>query len=250
MTRFQITVLAALVGCLAGLFLKNPLIVFLAAALFVIAFGLGIIFPQMKFFGPFICEGKPGSRAVALTFDDGPDPGSTVPLLDLLRERNVPAAFFCIGQRIDAHPEVVSRIVKEGHLIENHSYSHSNFTNLFTVPRLRRELERTHAAIQKAGGLKPTCFRPPMGLSNPVIFQAARTLGLRVVGWTARGLDTRVMDTNRVVERIIRRVKPGAIILLHDGNIPAERLVLTVKTLLDRVQGLGYEVVRLDRLLS
>lgn len=249
MTRFHIVVLIALCGCVAGLLLKSTVVVTCMAIIFAITFGLGITFPQMKFFGSYVCEGSPDRQAVAITFDDGPDPKSTIPLLDLLRERKVPAAFFCIGKRIDAHPEVAARIVTDGHLIENHSYSHSYWTNLFTARRLRDEIERTHAAIQRAAGTKPRCFRPPLGLSNPLIFEVAHALGLRLVGWSARGLDTQTNDANRVVNRIINRLKPGAIILLHDGNIPADQLVLTVKTLLDRVQELGYEVVRLDRLL-
>jgi peptidoglycan/xylan/chitin deacetylase (PgdA/CDA1 family) len=193
--------------------------------------------------------GRTNARQIALTFDDGPDPRSTPLLLDLLGQSNVKAAFFCIGKSVAAHPELVARIAREGHLVENHSFSHSNATNFFTVTRLREELSRTQSVIETATGAKPSCFRPPMGLSNPRIFKAAGNLGLRVVGWSARGLDTRITDPARVVNRIVRCLRPGAIILLHDGNIPPERLLLTVKTLLDRVQTLGYEVVRLDRLL-
>jgi peptidoglycan/xylan/chitin deacetylase (PgdA/CDA1 family) len=164
MTRFQIALLLALLGSLASLLLKSVLVSVFVAAVFVVVFALGITFPQMRFFGPYVCNGKPDHRAVALTFDDGPDPRSTLPLLDLLSERKIPAAFFCIGERVDAHPDMAARIVKEGHLLENHSYSHSYVTNLFTARRLRDELERTHGAIQKAGGAKPSCFRPPLGL--------------------------------------------------------------------------------------
>jgi peptidoglycan/xylan/chitin deacetylase (PgdA/CDA1 family) len=89
-----------------------------------------------------------------------------------------------------------------------------------------------------------------MGLSNPRIFQVARALGLTVIGWSARGLDTRITEPARIVARIERRLKPGAIILLHDGNIPAERLLATVKLLLDRLRALGYDVARLDRMLT
>ena len=89
-----------------------------------------------------------------------------------------------------------------------------------------------------------------MGLSNPRVFRAARELGLTVIGWTARGLDTRLTDPERIVARIVRRLKPGAIVLLHDGNIPASRLVATVKLLLDSLRERGYEVVRLDRMLK
>src|SRR3954468_14802802 len=191
---------------------------------------LGVFLPQLRFFGPYVCRGQVegGEPVVALTFDDGPDPGSTPALLDLLREAGVEAAFFCIGARAAAHPDLTARIAREGHLVENHSYHHSHLTNFFSERRLRTELERTQVALERLVGVAPTCFRPPMGLSNPRVFRAARAAGLKVVGWTARGFDTRVVEPERIVKRIVRAMEPGAILLLHDGNIPAERLVLTV----------------------
>jgi peptidoglycan/xylan/chitin deacetylase (PgdA/CDA1 family) len=187
---------------------------------------------------------------VALTFDDGPDERSTPALLDLLREAGVEAVFFCIGNRVESHPDLAARIVGAGHLMANHTYTHSKTTNLFSLGRLQKELARTQSIIHQATGTAPRWFRPPMGSSNPRVFRVAGSLGLRVVGWSARGLDTIIIQPDRIVARIERRLKPGAIILLHDGNIPAERLVVTVKMLLDRLRALGYEVVRLDKLLA
>jgi len=249
LSRFHAILLIALGLCAVAWWMKSIVVLVVVAALFLVIVGLGVAIPQMRLFGPFLCRGKEDRRCVALTFDDGPDPRSTVPLLDLLRQSNVHAAFFCIGKRVAAHPELAARIAGEGHLLQNHSYSHSNATNFFTLARLREELNQTQAVIQKSSGTTPGCFRPPMGLSNPRVFRAAQELGLKVVGWTARGLDTRIKDPDRIVNRIVRGLKPGAIVLLHDGNIPPERLLLTVKTLLDRLKGLGYEVVRLDRML-
>jgi len=212
--------------------------------------GVGVAVPQFRFFGPFVCRGDgERERAVALTFDDGPDPASTPALLDLLREARVQAAFFCIGERVAAHPELTARIAREGHLVENHSYHHSHLTNFFGVARLRGELERTQAVIARATGVAPTCFRPPMGLSNPRVFRAARAVGMRVVGWTARGFDTRAVDPERIVKRIVRGLAPGGVILLHDGNIAPERLVSTVEKLLTELAAQGYRLARLDRVL-
>jgi peptidoglycan/xylan/chitin deacetylase (PgdA/CDA1 family) len=221
-----------------------------AVLLLIAAIGLGVAFPQLSFFGPFVCCGSRAAKCVAITFDDGPDDRSTPALLELLRERGVQAAFFGVGKRVAAHPAIAARIVREGHLLENHSYTHSNATNFFSVTRLHSDLSQAQDAIRQATGVTPTCFRPPMGLSNPRIFRAAREAGLKVIGWSARGLDTKVADSEEVVSRICRRVQPGAIILLHDGNIPAARLVTTVKTLLDRLRALDYEIVRLDHLLN
>lgn len=250
LTRFHLLALNTLFLCGAALMLKSVALFVAVLIVYVVLLGLGVTFPQMKLFGPFVCKGKGDRREVSLTFDDGPDPRSTPPLLDLLRDTKVQAAFFCVGKRVAAEPQLAARIAAEGHLLGNHSYSHSNLTNFFTVARLRDELARTQAVIQESAGATPRWFRPPMGLSNPRIFKAAHLLGLQVVGWMARGLDTRTKNPQTVVNRIVRRLKPGAIILLHDGDVPSDRLVITVKTLLDRVRALGYEVVRLDHLLS
>jgi peptidoglycan-N-acetylglucosamine deacetylase len=249
-TRYHVVVaIALIIGTLA--LMGKSIALGIGGVIFLLSsIGLGVAFPQLSLFGPFVCRGSSDRKRVALTFDDGPDERSTPALLELLRQRGLQAAFFGVGKRVAAHPEIAARIVREGHLLENHSFAHSNATNFFSVPRLRTELNQAQEAIRQATGIAPTCFRPPMGLSNPRIFRAAREAGLKVIGWSARGLDTKLTDSEEVVSRICRRVEPGAIILLHDGNIPADRLLTTVKTLLDRLSTLDYEVVRLDHLLN
>ncbi|HTA95091.1 MAG TPA: polysaccharide deacetylase family protein, partial [Verrucomicrobiae bacterium] len=217
---------------------------------FLIIVGLGVAFPQMSFFGKFICRGNNLKKCVALTFDDGPDANSTPQLLDLLKEAKVEAVFFCIGKKVAANSELSARIVREGHLLQNHSYAHSHFTNFFPIARLRAELARTQNVIEKATGIVPQFFRPPMGLSNPRIFRAAREFDLKVVGWTIRSLDTIMTDPEKIVARIAWRLEPGAIILLHDGDIPAACLLPTVKLLLATLRECGYDVMRLDKILK
>jgi peptidoglycan/xylan/chitin deacetylase (PgdA/CDA1 family) len=250
MTRFHfIAVLAALCGAMA-LWWHNFILFGVVIFALLIVLGLGVAIPQLKLFGPFICRGSNARRAVALTFDDGPDPRSTPRLLELLREANIKAAFFCIGKRVEANPELAAQIAREGHLLENHTYSHSNFTNFFSVARLRAELGRTQEIIAKTSGCSPAYFRPPVGLSNPRIFRAAHSLKMQVVGWTIRSLDTVIADPKKILARVMRGLCPGAIILLHDGNIPAEKIEITVKSLLDTLSHAGYEIVRLDELLK
>lgn len=250
MTRFQIMAVIALPLGAAALVLGQPVLGAAAIGALLVVTGLGVVFPQLSLFGPFVCRGNRSRRWVALTFDDGPDARSTPALLELLREERVTVAFFCVGKNVQAERELAARIVSEGHLLENHSFAHSNLTNFFGVARLKSELARTQSAIHAAAGVTPKFFRPPMGLSNPRIFAAARQHGLQVIGWSARGLDTQIDDPERIVRRIMRRVGPGGIILLHDGNIPAARLVLTVKLLLASLRAGGYEVVRLDKLIE
>jgi len=250
MTRYHMAaMMAALLGTLA-LGFGHVVIFGVVVLALLILIGLGAAIPQMRFFGPFVCRGANSRRCVALTFDDGPDERSTPALLEVLREAGVQVTFFCVGHRVVMHPELAARIVREGHLLENHSYAHSKLANIYSVSRLQAELARTQAVIKQATGVAPRWFRPPIGLSNPRVFHVARLLELTVVGWTAGGLDTKLTEPDRIVARIARRLEPGAIILLHDGNIPAERLVATVKMLLDRLRALDYEVVRLDRILT
>ena len=250
MSRFhKVLISAVLLGSLAAIAGKIILLVAIIST-FVMLTGFGVAFPRMSYFGAFICRGDASRRSVALTFDDGPDARSTPALLDVLREAKVPATFFCIGKKVAAEPELTARISREGHLLGNHTFNHSHATNFFTVARLKDEMLRTQKVIQDAGGMAPKFFRPPVGLSNPRIFRAAAALGLKVIGWSVRSLDTRITDPERIVQRILRRLEPGGIILLHDGNIPAARLVATVKLLLAKLQERDYAVVRLDELLK
>jgi len=250
MTRFHVIAMLAVLSGALVLALGNPTAAIGVLILAMVIAGFGVALPQLRLFGPFVCRGDGSRRCVALTFDDGPDPRSTPALLDLLRDERVPATFFCIGRNVTAHPEMAARIVREGHLLANHTYSHSNATNFFGFEKLVEEMTRTQSAIRDAAGVTPAFFRPPMGLSNPRVFKAATAVGLKVIGWTARGFDTQCRTPHRIVRRILRGVEPGAIILLHDGKIPADRLLATVKLLLAKLRERGYECVRLDTILT
>ncbi|MCO5051370.1 MAG: polysaccharide deacetylase family protein [Verrucomicrobiae bacterium] len=250
MTRFQCVALAA--GLLSALVLWLGSWTWLVVIwiIFFLLMGVGVARPQWRYFGPFICAGNPQRKQVALTFDDGPDPQSTPRLLEALQQHEIEAAFFAVGRKVVAAPALANQILRAGHLLENHSFAHSYATNLFPKRRLTADLEAAQRAIEKHTGTTPRYFRPPVGLSNPNTFRVAKALRLQVIGWSIRSLDTRQSDPNRIVRRVVRRLKPGAIILLHDGGIPADQLVATVKLLLAKLREQGYEVVRLDRMLA
>lgn len=250
LTRFHISILVAAILIVAALVTASGWVLYFTLVAFFVAMGLGIVVPQLRFFGPYVCRGDPAKRLVALTFDDGPDPRSTPALLKVLREHVVEAAFFVVGKKVEAEPELANDILRDRHLLENHSYRHSYATNFYLGARLTAEVIRAQRAIERHTGTAPRFFRPPLGLSNPFTFRVAKALGLKVIGWDIRSLDTRITDPARVVRRIERGLRPGAIILLHDGNIPSERLVATVELLLARLRQLGYEVARLDRMLN
>jgi peptidoglycan/xylan/chitin deacetylase (PgdA/CDA1 family) len=250
MSRFHLTLIVALLLAVGAISLGSLFLFVAAMVALLFLIGLGVAIPQMNFFGTFICRGDNSQRRVALTFDDGPDARSTPMLLDVLRDEKIEATFFCTGKNVEANRELTARIFRDGHLLGNHTFNHSNFANFFTKARLRNELAETQTAIQSATGVVPKWFRPPMGLSNPRTFRVAQAQRLKVIGWSVRGFDTVTADPQKIVARIVWRLESGAIILLHDGNIPADRLVLTVKLLLVNLRERGYEVVRLDKILK
>ncbi|MCX7805862.1 MAG: polysaccharide deacetylase family protein, partial [Planctomycetota bacterium] len=167
MTRFHIATLAAAAASLTALLLPDGATrAFAVGAVWMCFAGvtaLGVAFPSLQFFGPVATRGSGDRPVVALTFDDGPDPYATPELLDLLKREGVRAAFFFVGERVDAHPEIAARAFAEGHLLCNHSYRHSNATNLFGSGRLEEDLRKTQDAIARAAGAVPAYFRPPMG---------------------------------------------------------------------------------------
>lgn len=254
LTRFQWilggTVLAAslIVACCRGT--TCLVLLSLLFSLAGLGIGLGVSFPQWQMFGPSRCRVRTREKVVALTFDDGPDPETTPALLTLLAQRGVRATFFCVGDRVARHPEIARRIACEGHRVENHSHRHSPWTNLFSVDRLREDVSRAQAEMERVTGRAPRFFRPPMGLTNQRVFRVAKELGLEVAGYSARGLDQRTTSAERVLARILRRVRPGAIVLLHDGGVPPARLLAVVTMLIDNLEAEGYQCRRLDELIS
>ena len=123
------------------------------------------------------CRARRAGRRVALTFDDGPDPQRTPAVLDLLARQGVRATFFVVGARAEAHPELVRRMATEGHVVGNHSYTHSWRFPLRSLGRTMEELCRTGEVLHRITGRQPRLFRPPFGVTNPTIAQAVRRLG-------------------------------------------------------------------------
>jgi len=254
LTRYRLMLIATAVGAAAiCLFSRGAeRWGWLAAlwTLFGLCVGLGVSFPQWQMFGDNFCRARTRAKLVALTFDDGPDPANTPALLALLAERNVPATFFVIGERAARQPELIEQMVAAGHEVENHTFHHHALTNLFSVQRLREELRQAQSEIQQLARRAPLFFRSPAGLTNPRIFRVTGEMGLAVAGYTARGLDRRDDAPARIAGRLLGRLRPGAIFLLHDAGVPRERLLAVVTLVLDHVHAAGYRCVRLDELKS
>jgi peptidoglycan/xylan/chitin deacetylase (PgdA/CDA1 family) len=186
---------------------------------------------------------------VALTFDDGPDPRATPELLELLKREQIPAAFFCIGENVAAHPEIAARIAADGHLLANHSFTHPWYISLLKRAELKGQMDRTQSAIETAAGSRPKYFRPPSGMTGPNFAKALRETGLTLVGWDVRSLDT-ITTAKKSVARILRQAADGSIIVMHDGGATPARLVEIVSSAVKELRSRGYGFERMDRLIE
>lgn len=185
-------------------------------------------------------------KIIALTFDDGPSE-NTLLVLDLLKKYDVKAAFFCIGKNIEKYPEIVQRTIAEGHIVGNHSYSHSHFFDFFRKKELIEELKKTDALLEKYTVKKINLFRPPYGVTNPSIRRALAVSKHQVIGWNIRSLDGAVKDEKVLYDRIVKRVAPGGIVLLHDTS---QHSMNVLEQLLQFLQKNNYTVVSLEQLLN
>ena len=177
--------------------------------------------------------------AVFLTFDDGPDPTWTPQVLDLLRANGVQATFCVIGRYAAAHPDLVRRIVAEGHALCNHTQNHPRLDTM-SAAGVEAEINAASAAIESAAGVRPTVFRAPYGRTTPTVFGTVARLGLRYLGWTVDPSDYTRPGTTVIASRVAQAVRPGAIVLLHDGGGDRSQTVAAVAQLIGGLKSAGY----------
>jgi peptidoglycan-N-acetylglucosamine deacetylase len=204
-------------------------------------------FIQSGFHMKALCKGVTSEKIVSITFDDGPDIEYTHKILDVMKEAGITATFFCIGRKIEGNEELIKRMDQEGHLIGTHSYSHSNWFDLFSSRRMKREFNLSEEKIKQIIGKRPLLFRPPYGVINPMVKRALRGTGYHVIGFSNRALDTVVKKEAKILSRIIRSLKPGDIVLLHDT---IQQNINVLKSFLEWSKQNGYRVLPLDQLLK
>jgi len=155
---------------------------------------------------------------IALTMDDGPDPLVTPQVLEILDRHGAHATFFCIGEKAARYPDLCREIVRRGHAVENHGQHHHHTFSLLGPRGYLRELQAAQDTLGRITGQRPVFFRAPAGLRNPFLDPVLARLGLTLTSWSARGFDTRIGDAGRVRNALLRKLRAGAILLLHDGN--------------------------------
>jgi peptidoglycan/xylan/chitin deacetylase (PgdA/CDA1 family) len=205
--------------------------------------------PSSQLFGPALVRGPKEGRGVALTFDDGPTSPFTEQILGILRERSIIATFFVCGRNAERFPEVIRQIHAEGHSIGNHTYSHP-YLYFQGRRKIAEEIDRTQDLIEKLTGHRPTLFRPPYGARWFGLYPVLRERGLQVVQWSDTGYDWQ-NKADAIVTATLRRLRPGSVILLHDGvkvaapGTPADRFqtVQALPAILDGAVGAGFTFV-------
>lgn len=186
-----------------------------------------------------LVRGDEHLKEIALTFDDGPHPPFTERLLDLLKQLDVRATFFVVGRKVDAAPEILARMVAEKHDVANHTYHH---VNLKTLPYglVENEIRLDNDAIRRACGKEPVFFRPPGGQRNGEVVEIARRLGMSTLLWTDDPADYANPGADIIEEKLLQHVRPGAVILLHDG---VEQTYQMLPDLVAKLRQQGYKFV-------
>ena len=221
----------------------------LGAAVYLTAFR-----PRSQVFGSFPYAAQTAEKVVALSFDDGPNEPYTSRLLDTLDTYNVKATFFQVGRCAQRFPSTTRRVVQSGHVLGNHSYSHS-FTSYLKQPRQEIEISRSQEVFYSITGLTPVLYRPPWLCHWPWVLSSLRQHELRVVSGTfAHPLEIMQPPAAKLAESAARLTRPGTILIFHDGQEarggPREQSVAAIGPLIDRLADRGYRFTAVDQLLG
>lgn len=185
-------------------------------------------------------------KVIALSFDDGPTE-ETLKILDVLDRYRVKAGFFCIGKSIEENPEIFKEIINRGHMVGNHTYSHTRKMGFLSSKTIKNEIDKCNAVVEKLTGMKLLLFRPPFGIINPKTQKALKMTGHKVIGWSVRSYDAILNSEDYVLKRITRNLKTGDVILLHDNN---PQTVSILEQLLIFLETNHYKAIRPDNLFE
>lgn len=230
------------------LYFKVPFLIYgCVIFIFLAIIFYGSYYIGSQFYFQVTCSGGTNEKEIALTFDDGPAVNYTLPVLEELKRTNTKAAFFCIGNRIESQREIAMKIHEEGHMIGNHSWSHHFLFDLFSAKKMSHELRQMDMITASIIGKRPKFFRPPYGVTNPNLAKAIKEGNYFPVGWNIRSLDTVIKDEQKLLNKMKKLLRPGAIILFHDTSKTTLNILPEfIRFVLDE----GYRIVRLDVMLK
>ncbi len=252
LTPFHLTGMTTILALLILGFIDLRLTVF-PPALFALLCLAAPFFQQFSFFLPIITHGDRKKRTVALTFDDGPDPQTTPALLKLLSKYSVKACFFVIGSKAELHPELIADIVSQGHEIGNHSYNHDPILMLRSSRTLYQEIADCQTILKKQG-IDTFAFRPPVGITNPKLLPVLSKLEMFCLGFSCRPVDFGNRRIKHLKTKVLKKVKAGDIIMLHDRQYGPDSSVnmwfRDMEGILKGIQEKNLEIIPLSRLIE
>ncbi len=200
----------------------------------------------------FYLHGDLEAKKIALTFDDGPDSLYTPQILDILKENNIKATFFLVGNRARLFPDVVKRMVQEGHVVGNHTMTHANIVNL-NEEQMKQEILQAEDVLQPLIGYRTALFRSPYGSLGPSTVESIDTLNYKIIAWNVDSLDWKSLTAEQVKYNILENVKNGSIVLQHCSGSTEENLTGSVSALRDVITVLrreGYQFVTIPEILN
>ncbi len=187
-------------------------------------------------------------KVVALTFDHSWGNKFTPPILDTLQKHDAKVTFFIMGPWAKKFPEVAQRMVADGHEIASHGFRHENYGDM-TAEWVKEDIQKAHGQIKEVTGADATLIRPPNGHYSQKSLQATHDLGYKTVIWNVDSLDWKNPGRDVIVERIMKRIKPGAIILMHASDTPLQTAE-ALPIVLDKIKAEGYKIVTVGELLT
>jgi polysaccharide deacetylase family sporulation protein PdaB len=199
--------------------------------------------------GPMAIAGtRTEHKVVALTFDHSWGNKFTPPILDTLKQNQIKVTFFIMGPWAKKYPEVAKRMVADGHEIASHGYRHENYGDM-TPDWVKEDIQKSHAQIKEVTGAEPTLIRPPNGHYSQKSLKATDELGYKTIIWNVDSLDWKNPGRDVIIERVMKRIKPGAIILMHASDTPVQTAE-ALPILLQKIKAEGYQIVTVGELLS
>jgi peptidoglycan-N-acetylglucosamine deacetylase len=223
-------------------------------ALTAVAAGYQSMAPTGQWYGSTFTGVKPGTRQLALTYDDGPNDPHTLRLMEVLARHNVCATFFLIGRFVNQKPDIAGELVRAGHVVGNHTFSHPSLI-FASSAQTRKQLQDCDSALTNAVGEHSRLFRPPFGGRRPGTLRIARALGLEPVMWNVTGWDWKGKPAEYVERKVSRQIRGGDVILLHDGDHKAfgrdrSQTVIATDRLIARYKSEGYEFLTVPEMMG
>lgn len=220
----------------------------------VVAAGYQSMAPTGQWYGRTFTGVTRGTRQIALTYDDGPNDPHTLRLLEILARQEVHATFFMIGRYVQQRPEIALEVIKAGHVVGNHTFTHPLLT-LRSASEIRRELSTCRAVLHDSVGEHSNLFRPPFGGRRPAVLHIAQKLGLEPVMWNVTGYDWNAPPAAQIERKVAKRIRGGDVILLHDGghkHMGADRsqTVFATDLLIERYKAEGYRFVTIPEMME